>query len=154
VYIEPSFQMKARDQVALASIAPTEETVQNDILILKLKRNPLVSVFIPDADHQHSFAELILRLRNAVNTDEIDCDSLFLSPQRRFRARDASLREFHRLFRANKDSLLDRPPQLDSFHDGREMHAIEFLCDLITFSGYCPVDLIKGRELGTDFPNS
>jgi hypothetical protein len=60
VYIEPSFQMKAWAQVALASIASTEESVQNDILILKLTRNPFVSVLIPDADHQHSFAELIL----------------------------------------------------------------------------------------------
>jgi hypothetical protein len=53
VYIEPSFQGNARAQVALAWIAPTEETVHHNILILKLKGNPLVSVFIPDTDHQH-----------------------------------------------------------------------------------------------------
>jgi hypothetical protein len=64
VDIEPSFQEKARAQVA-----PTEETVQNDIHILKLQGNPLVSIFIPDANHQHLFGELILRLATAPNTD-------------------------------------------------------------------------------------
>jgi hypothetical protein len=142
VYIEPSFQGKARAQVALESIASTEETVQNDILILKLKGNPLVSVFIPDTDHQHWFGELILRLATAAKTDEIDCDSLSLSLQRRFLACDGGLREFYRMFSANKDNLLDRPPQPDSFQDGGAMRAIEFLCDLITFSEYFPLGLI------------
>jgi hypothetical protein len=53
VYIEPSFQGKTRAQVGLAPIAPTEENIHHNILILKLKRNPLVSVLIPDADYQH-----------------------------------------------------------------------------------------------------
>jgi hypothetical protein len=136
VDIEPSFQGKARAQTALASIA---STVQNDILILKLKRNPLVSVFIPDGDHQYSFGELIPRLTNAVKTNEIDCDSLSLSRQRRFLACDGALREFYRLFLANKDSLFDRPPQPDSLQDSRAMRAIKFLCGLITFSEHCPL---------------
>jgi hypothetical protein len=62
---------------------PTEENVQHNIFILKLKGNPLVSVFIPAADHQHSFGELILRLAAVPKTDAIDCHSLARSLQRR-----------------------------------------------------------------------
>jgi hypothetical protein len=142
VYVDPSFPGKGRAQVALVSIASTEGIVQNNILILKLKRNPLVSVFIPDADYQHSFGELILRLTNAAKADEICCDSLSLSLSRHFLACDGVLREFYWLFRANKDNPLDRSPQPDFFQDGRAMHVIEFLCDLITFSQYCPLGLI------------
>jgi hypothetical protein len=49
VDIELSFRGKARAQVALASITSTEETLHHNVLILKLKGNPVVSVFIPDA---------------------------------------------------------------------------------------------------------
>jgi hypothetical protein len=47
-----------------------------------------------------------------------------------------------RLLCANKDNLLDRLPQPDSFQNGPAMRAIEFPCDLITFSKHCPLDLI------------
>jgi hypothetical protein len=146
VYIEPRFQGKARAQVALASISSTEETIQNDILVLKLKGQPLVSVFIPDNENQHSFGELILKLAAAAKNSETDCDALSLSLQRRFIECQQSLREFYRLFHANKNHLVNGPPtdvpHPGSFQEGGAMQAVEFLCDMITFSEYFPLGLI------------
>jgi hypothetical protein len=142
VYIDPSFQGPPRAQVRLASIVATEKNVQHDVFILKLKGNPLVSVFIPTADHQHSFGELILRLTAAEKTDEIDCNSLSRSLQQRFLTCDGALREFYQLFHANKNNLLNRPPQSYSFQDGGPIRPIDFLCYLIAFKAYYQFGLI------------
>jgi hypothetical protein len=47
-------------------------TVHHDIL--KENRNLVMSVFIQDADHQHSFGSLILQLTNAAKTNGTDRD--------------------------------------------------------------------------------
>lgn len=146
VYVEPTVQPVPPASLALEQIDDIEETETNSCLCLRM--NNTLTIFVPEHEHQISFGELVTKLAAAAKREQIECDSLSLSLQRRF-IEAKTLSRFYALYKANKDNLVDEPP-IDAEMDTLEMlqqinaapvRVVDVLTDFIGLGEFVPFAL-------------
>ena len=146
VYVEPQVPNVPPASLALEQIETTEETETNDCLCLWINKS--LTIFVPEHEHQVSFGELVMKLSAAAKREQIECDSMSLSLQRRF-IEAKTLSRFYAQYKANKDNLVDEPPieaEMDTLEMLQQINAapvrvVDVLTDFIGLGEFVPFAL-------------
>ena len=96
----------------LNDVSKCMKTETNDCDYLKIiGSNPLhtLSIYIPNPDHQNTFAEILQKLLETLVTGQTQFDALALGLQRRVREAE-TIEKFYETYSVIKDNLIQEPP--------------------------------------------
>ena len=112
MYVSTPYDKVNKYFMLLNDVSTCIKTETNDCNLLKIVgSNPLhtLSIFIPNPDHQDTFAAILTKLLETLGTGQSQFDALALGLQRRIREA-GTIDNFYETYNSIKDNLIKEPP--------------------------------------------
>jgi hypothetical protein len=112
VFVASQYEKLNKYCMELNAINTCLKAEMNDCNVLKIiGRNPLntLSIFIPNIEHQETFAEILQKLLVTMDAGQTQFDALALGLQRRVRE-SGDINKFYDEYNSIKDNLIKEPP--------------------------------------------